>query len=194
MPERQVRPTPAALLRPERPADHDGVRRLHLDAFGDHGPVVAGLVDDLRSLVTAAAGVSLVAVDDPPGVVGHVMLTPALLDAPPRLVPIEVLSPLAVRTDRQRQGFGAALVRHALDDAARRDVPLVVLEGDPAYYRRLGFVPGRSLGLRRPSLRIPEAAFQAVRLPAAQAWMTGTVVYPEVFWRHDAVGLRDAGG
>jgi putative acetyltransferase len=46
------------------------------------------------------------------------------------------------------------------------------------------------VGFRRPSLRIPEVAFQAVLLPAHEPWMTGTFVYPDVFWRHDAVGLR----
>jgi putative acetyltransferase len=39
---------------------------------------------------------------------------------------------------------------------------------------------------------MPDAAFQAVRLPAYQAWMTGTLVYPDIFWRLDAVGLREA--
>jgi putative acetyltransferase len=24
-----------------------------------------------------------------------------------------------------------------------------------------------------------------------EAWMTGTLIYAEAFWRHDAVGLRD---
>jgi hypothetical protein len=49
---------------------------------------------------------------------------------------------------------------------------------------------------RRPSLRIPEAAFQALELPAHEPWMTGTHVYAAAFWSHDAVGLRDdpAGG
>ncbi|MBB3676435.1 hypothetical protein [Modestobacter versicolor] len=69
-------------------------------------------------------------------------------------------------------------------------MPAVFLEGDPAYYGRLGFVAGAGLGFRRPSLRIPEPAFQAVLLPAHEPWMTGTFVYPDVFWRHDAVGLR----
>jgi putative acetyltransferase len=30
-----------------------------------------------------------------------------------------------------------------------------------------------------------------LRLPAYEPWMTGTLVYAEPFWRHDAVGLRD---
>jgi len=40
-------------------------------------------------------------------------------------------------------------------------------------------------------LRIPDPAFQSVRLPAYRPWMTGTLVYSETFWRHDAIGLRD---
>ena len=76
---------------------------------------------------------------------------------------------------------------------AERAVPLVVLEGDPAYYSRFGFGPGGDLGFRKPSLRIPDDAFQVIKLPAYEAWMTGTLVYSEPFWRHDAVGLRDGG-
>lgn len=30
-----------------------------------------------------------------------------------------------------------------------------------------------------------------VRLPALQDWMTGPLVYPDVWWRHDGAGLRD---
>jgi putative acetyltransferase len=30
-----------------------------------------------------------------------------------------------------------------------------------------------------------------IELPRFEPWMTGTLVYPEAFWRHDSVGLRD---
>lgn len=52
-------------------------------------------------------------------------------------------------------------------------------------------MPGSDLGFRRPSLRIPEPAFQVILLPAYEEWMTGTLVYSRVFWDHDCVGLRD---
>jgi putative acetyltransferase len=39
-------------------------------------------------------------------------------------------------------------------------------------------------------VRIPGAAFQVVLLAAYDAGVTGALVYPDVFWRHDAVGLR----
>ena len=72
-----------------------------------------------------------------------------------------------------------------------RAVPVVFLEGPPDYYARLGFSAGAEQGFRKPSLRIPDAAFQAIQLAAWAPCMTGTLVYAEPFWRHDAVGLRD---
>ena len=101
-----------------------------------------------------------------------------------------VLSPLAVRPPWQGRGIGSALMRHGLEEVRTRDEPLVFLEGSPDYYRRFGFVPAGELGFRRPSLRIPEAAFQVVTLASYEPWMTGTLVYAEAFWRNDCVGLR----
>jgi putative acetyltransferase len=40
---------------------------------------------------------------------------------------------------------------------------------------------------------VPAPAFQVVLLGEQPAWLTGRVVYPEVWWRHDATGLRDPG-
>lgn len=115
-----------------------------------------------------------------------------LLDAPDRLVDVQVLSPLGVAPQHQHRGVGSALVRYGLDELSRRGVPLVFLEGSPVYYRRFGFSAGSAHRFRRPSLRIPEAAFQVKTLPAYEPWMTGTLVYRQTFWDHDLVGLRDA--
>ncbi|MFB6808719.1 GNAT family N-acetyltransferase [Streptomyces sp. NPDC056387] len=177
-------------LREELPSDRQAVRDVHLQAFGDHGLVVADLVDTLRDTITPQDGLSLVAEHDGQ-VVGHVMFTRSLLDAPRRLVDVQVLSPLAVMPELHQRGIGSALVRHGLEVLAERAVPLVFLEGDPGYYSRFGFVPGGGLGFRKPSLRIPDGAFQVIRFPEHEPWMTGTLVYAEPFWRHDAVGLRD---
>ena len=46
------------------------------------------------------------------------------------------------------------------------------------------------LGFVAPSLRIPPAAFMALRMPSHEPWMTGTLVYPDAMWLSDAVGLR----
>lgn len=159
-------------------------------SFGAHGLTVVGLVCALSELITDSTGLSLVAELDG-HIVGHAMITPSLLDAPRQLVSVQVLSPVAVSPDYQGRGVGRALIEagiNILDDSA---VPAVFLEGDPGYYSRLGFQPAGPLGFRRPSLRIPEPAFQVMRLAGYEDWMIGTLVYAQEFWDHDAVGLRE---
>jgi putative acetyltransferase len=179
-------------IRAERADDHGAVRAVQLAAFGAHRTEVADLVDDLRRIVELGDGLSLVAVQDGE-IVGHLMFTRSLLDAPRRLVDVQVLSPVGVSPSRQKTGVGSALIRHGLEVLADRGVPVVFLEGHPGYYSRFGFEPGTEQGFRKPSLRIPDPAFMALRLPAYEPWMTGTLVYADAFWRHDVVGRRDAG-
>ncbi len=135
-------------------------------------------------------GLSWVAVVDD-GVVGHVAMTRAWLDTRPSLVEVLVLSPLSVAPTHQRQGIGGALVRHAVTEADRTGWPMLFLEGAPDYYSRFGFISGENLGHASPSRRIPGPAFQVRPLSSGEDWMVGTLVYPELFWSRDAVGLRD---
>jgi putative acetyltransferase len=52
----------------------------------------------------------------------------------------------------------------------------------------------RHFGFSAPSVRINQPAFQLVTLPSYdsvhQGGLTGALVYPDLWWRHDAVGLR----
>jgi putative acetyltransferase len=178
-------------VRPETDDDVDGVRRLVAAAYG--GERVRELLDALRESV-AWLDLAFVAEQDG-GVVGQVTYTRGWLDTPTKLVEVLVLSPLAVRPEEQRRGVGTALVRESLAAVEDRHEPLVFLEGDPGYYSRLGFVPGAHLHMTPPSIRIPEAAFQVASLPGYDpSWMRGALVYPDVFWRQDCVGLRPEGG
>jgi putative acetyltransferase len=186
-------------VRPEAPGDLAAVQAVVAAAFGDEP--VAELLDDLRRS-PAWLGLSLVAEESVPeregrhragpsgGIVGHVSLTLAWVDDPARVIEVLVLSPLSVRPDQQRRGIGSVLVRAALDLAESRREPLVFLEGDPAYYGRLGFVAAGPLGFTAPSVRIPPRAFQVWTAPSYRGGVSGALVYPDVFWRHDAVGLR----
>jgi putative acetyltransferase len=123
--------------------------------------------------------------------VGHVLYTHAILDTPRRLQDVLVLSPVGVRPDRQRHGIGGELITASLAILRQRSEPLVFLEGHPDYYPRFGFVRADELGFVAPSVRIPPAAFMVQVLPGYEAWMTGALVYPDAFWRADAVGPHD---
>ena len=89
---------------------------------------------------------------------------------------------------------------------AVRELSIAAFGGDPqigplldalreswAWDDDLSFVADRDgeLGFVAPSARIPPAAFMVYKLANYETWMTGGLVYPDAFWRADAVGLRD---
>lgn len=176
-------------IRPETPQDRAAVREVQAVAFG-HPDRVPDLVDALHSAPAKVPPISLVAVSGD-RVVGHVMLSACRLDAEPRVVDVLSLSPLGVHPDFQKRGIATRLIEAGLKAADEQGVPLVFLEGSPAFYGKRGFVRASSHGFRAPSLRMPDAGFQVAMLSAHEPWMTGSFVYSEPFWAQDCVGLRD---
>jgi putative acetyltransferase len=157
-------------------------------AFEEEGPVIV----DLLAALDASRMTQLSLVAEADGVVvGHVQLNRSWLDAREALVDVLVLSPLSVEPGHQGHGIGTLLVRAAVDAAAQAGSPAVFLEGSPDYYGTRGFERASLRGFTRPSVRIPEPAFQVAVLDAHEEWMTGALVYCDAFWAHDCVGLRD---
>jgi putative acetyltransferase len=176
-------------IRPARAGETGGIRQMIIAAFGaDKGPNIATIVDDLRARGQLRA--SIVAVDGV-DVVGHVALSHSWVDARRALVDVETLSPLSVRPDRQRRGIGTALVEAALESVREAGYPAVFLEGSPDYYEQRGFTRGSSLGFEPASRRTPDVAFLVALTDAHEPWMIGRLIYPDVWWQHDAAGLRD---
>lgn len=180
-------PDAALSIRLEAPEDYDAVHALQLAAF-DGDANVPELVRDLRNVEAPLPTIPLVACRGADPVVGHVMISHAWLDGPERLIDVMVLSPLGVAPAHQRQGLGTALIAEAIKAADAQGVPFLMLEGNHRYYGPRGFEAAEPLGLRRPSLRIPERAFQIAKLSRYDPAMTGTLVYKDVHWRH-GVGL-----
>ncbi len=179
---------PEVEVRAARPSEQSAIEAVVAAAFDEQadGPVV----QMMRALdASGATRISLVADDD--AIVGHVQLSKAWIDARSRLVDALMLTPLSVVPTHQRRGVGTRLLEAALARANGMGVAAVFLEGDWTYYGRRGFVSAVPLGLIRPSLRIPEPAFQVATLSRYEMWMTGQVVYPESMWDTDSVGLRD---
>lgn len=158
------------------------------DSFGDEAQAVVDVLARLR--VAEDLRVELLAEEDDEAV-GYVALSRAWLDARERLVDVLVLSPLGVRAAHQGSGVGTALLAAAVDAAEEAGAPLVFLEGAPGYYGPRGWQRASDHGLERPSTRIPDPACQVVLLSGHEPWMTGRLVYPDVWWRLGLVGLRD---
>jgi putative acetyltransferase len=95
------------------------------------------------------------------------------------------LTPMSVRSDRQRMGVGTRLIRAALGRAEAAGEPAVMVEGIPAYYPRFGFERASALGFVAPHPKIPDEAFMVKRLPGYTPDLAGRIVYPAAF---DALG------
>ena len=156
-------------VRPERPEDIAGIRDVHVAAF--ESVVEADLVEALRASAAWVPGLSVVAVADG-RVVGHALLSRITLATTDGDRPALALGPVAVLPAVQRQGYGSAMIRDAL---ARRDDHLIVVLGDPAYYRRFGFSPGAEFGITGAYMSFREA-WQV--LPPVAGTKPGEVLYP----------------
>jgi HAD superfamily hydrolase (TIGR01509 family) len=167
------------VLRPESLYDLPSIYEVEQTAFSR--PAEAILVDLARA--RGKSTLSMVAVQDG-ALLGHVLFTPVTLDPPvPGLRGLGI-GPIAVLPKFQRLGIGSRLMRAGLDHVYRLGYDFVVLLGDPAYYSRFGFKPGRLLGL---SSDYGEGdAFQVLELlPGALAGVHGHVKYIPEFAEAD---------
>jgi putative acetyltransferase len=142
-------------------------------AFGM--PDEARIVDVLRASEGFVPELSLVA-EEGGAIVGHVLLSYARLGERRVLL----LGPIGVLPERQRQGIGSALVEEGLRRAEERGEPMAVLEGDPRYYSRFGFLPAEGFGIK--PLPPAQARYVQVRPLGAydESWR-GELEYPPAF-------------
>lgn len=147
------------------------------------------LARQIRESDTWIPELSFVAVDrSGAAIIGQVLFSRVTLRTPDGAVDVLTLTPLSVAAPHRGSGIARRLVEHGLAACASRSEPLVVLEGDPAMYVRLGFRPATEVGIERPSELIPESAFQVVTLPSYAPGLRGRVEYPAYFHEVDAVG------
>jgi putative acetyltransferase len=110
-------------------------------------------------------------------VVAHVAFSPLTVGGAATDPPLLALAPVAVDPAHQKQGYGSALIRWALDQVRGRDYPGVVVVGEPAFYGRFGFTPASRFGLGCP-YEIPGEYFMALELRGgALAGVAGVVGY-----------------
>jgi predicted N-acetyltransferase YhbS len=131
-------------LRQERQTDVKAREALLDEAFGKTRHRKTS--ERLRKGRLPAEGLSLIAADGK-RIVGTARLWQVACDSGQEIL---LLGPVAVAADCRSHGIGAALVRRALRDAARRGHGAIVLVGDAPYYGRFGFTRDKTGALRLP--------------------------------------------
>jgi putative acetyltransferase len=133
------------LLRREVRQDESAIRVVHSCAFGGGDVAETRLLEDLRADGDIIPELSIVATFNG-DIVGHVVCSRASLEGRPSVG----LGPLGVLPIHQRRGVGQALMHAVLGAADALHEPAVILLGDPAFYRRFGFVLAAPLGVLPP--------------------------------------------
>ena len=183
------------LIRPEKPADHDAVRRVIVDAFtdcqfGHNGE--ADLVDLVRSNCDDL--LALVATDRDT-IVGHVLFSPVSVRTVSSVRQGMGLAPMAVVPSRQQAGIGTALVESGIKQLIANGCPFVVVLGHPSYYPRFGFQPASQHRLSHGFDGIPQDVFFVNILDqnVVQSIANGTAIYqPEFGPQQDGTEQNDA--
>ena len=140
--------------------------------FTDHenaeeGKLVRSLVEEIRSKRFYDPRLELVMVEsDTDEVVGYVNFSRFHLDGKYE-EKLLLLSPVAVKTELQRQHISKDLIEWGFEKAASLGYKAVIVEGNPMNYRSRGFVTSQLFGI---------TAHESVGLPAPECLMVKELV------------------
>jgi putative acetyltransferase len=166
-------------VRAEREGEADLVRSIEEAAFGR--PLEADIVDAMRGTDDWLKGGSMLAIDEYKKAAGHVLVSRGRLErVGEEPLALAMLGPIGVLPDRQGEGAGTALMRAAISYATQRHFPLLCLAGDPAYYRRFKFEPGRAVGIE-PAVDYPDENWLVLRLIDWTPGLRGVAHFPPPF-------------
>ena len=161
------------IVRAETPDDHDTIRRIVDEAFGDR--ITSKIVDGIRASDRVVPELSLVAVSERQSL-GHVISS--YVDVVPGTSRVLQVGPLAVVPLHQRQGMGTALMQETIRIADELGEPLLLIEGSPKYYGRFGFTRADAVGIEPPPEAHGPQYFMIRPLRAYDPTLRGRAVYP----------------
>lgn len=162
------------IIRQETDGDRKSVFEVNVRAFPT--PAEANLVDVLRD--GGFVRVSLVA-EINGQIVGHILFSDLPIITPAGTVSALSLAPMAVVPEHQRQGIGSELVRRGLEECRAQGHRIVIVLGEPHFYRRFGFTSELARPLESPFCG---EEFMAIELvPGSLTGISGRVDYPPPF-------------
>ena len=132
----------------------------------ENGKLVRSLVEEIRSKRFYLPELELVMVDEHDEVIGYVNFARFHLDGKYE-DELLLLSPVAVKTELQRQHISKELIEHGFERATEMGYKAVIVEGNPMNYRSRGFVTSADYGI---------TAHKSVGLPATECLMVRELV------------------
>ena len=93
-----------------------------------------------------------------------------------------LLSPVAVKTELQRQHISRALIEYGFEKAAALGYKAVIVEGNPMNYRSRGFVTSADYGItahESVGLPTPECLMVKALIPGGLEGIHGQVAYAD---------------
>ena len=146
------------------PGDHASTREVVDAAFRPEDVVT--FLDALRA-DSCILGEWLA--EDASGPVGHIVFSRVWVEQTNGIrLAAAILTPLAVRPDRQRFGVGTRLMDHALKSLEAHGETLFFVLGHPSYYPRAGFRSVAPDTVTSPWLGNPAFMARAILLPEGQ--------------------------
>ena len=147
----------------------------------ESGKLVRSLVGEIRSKRFYVPELDLVMVDETDEVIGMCIFSRFHLEGKYENE-LLLLSPVAVRTELQRQHISRALIEHGLEKARKLGYKAVIVEGNPMNYRSRGFRTSADYGITaHESVGLPAVECLMVRelVPGGLEGITGQVCYSD---------------
>ena len=132
----------------------------------EEGKLVRRLVEEIRSKRFYVPELELIMADENDAVIGYCMFSRFHLEGKYENE-LLLLSPVAVKTELQRQHISRDLIEYGFEKARELGYRAVIVEGDPRNYRSRGFVTSAPFGI---------TAHESVGLPAEECLMVKELV------------------
>lgn len=174
--ERTIKPMEQKYLLPSLALVEDVFAKW---ADAEEGRTVRRLVEEIRSRRYYLPELELVMVDGADEVIGYAMFSRFHIEGRYENE-LLLLTPVAVKTELQRQHISKELLEYGLEKAAELGFSAVLVEGDPKNYAPRGFQPSYKFGIKAgPAVNLPSPDCLMVRelKPGALEGMGGLVEF-----------------
>ena len=140
----------------------DMVRRTFTNSeTAEDAQIVVNLIEEIRSMSTYIPELELIMTDENDEVIGYAMFSGFDLGGKYK-DELLLLSPVAVKTELQRQHISKELIEYGFEKAKEMSYTAIIVEGNPMNYRSRGFKTSADYGI---------VAAESVGLPAVECMM-----------------------